>query len=426
MSGLDAQFRQAVAEYKAGNKDAARGLLMDIVDQDEQHEQAWLYLSAVVGSLEEQQICLENVLAVNPDNARAKKGLAKVQQQLAARDESGDSHSASVSSAFEQGPSPFSTFDWNAPPPASSRTPGSHSAPIGAEYESASGDQVMGGNELGGFPSFDSFDAPQSTPTLDHDSSDAWAGSAANDIGLDAHDQTDDPFASTSSVDWDRSGSPAAYGSGQQVDLPSEQEYDSWVQNLNLGGDTPERGSAALSGASAPGAPDPFAADNTRSFGDSGYMIDSDVYAEAAAYVESPSYNVGTEMDEFDAFGATPYSEFVSALDSDDADSLDDLRDSAASFDSPALHDDGSGIGAAGTDDDDLSDLDFSFDDDADASAGNAKPAPRRKKDEHARYYTMIPDDIEVEAAPARLGLLFVAILVMIGLNVASFALLLM
>jgi hypothetical protein len=35
-------------------------------------------------------------------------------------------------------------------------------------------------------------------------------------------------------VEWGRDDKPPAYGSGKQVDLPSPQEYDDWVQGLNL------------------------------------------------------------------------------------------------------------------------------------------------------------------------------------------------
>ena len=75
-------LQRAVSAFKAGRKDEARGLFMDVVEQDPRHEQAWLYLSALVDSLEEQQICLENVLTVNPDNEKAKQGLATVKQTL--------------------------------------------------------------------------------------------------------------------------------------------------------------------------------------------------------------------------------------------------------------------------------------------------------------------------------------------------------
>jgi hypothetical protein len=45
------------------------------VEIDQYNEQAWLWLSAVVDSPEEQRTCLENVLAINPANERARQGL---------------------------------------------------------------------------------------------------------------------------------------------------------------------------------------------------------------------------------------------------------------------------------------------------------------------------------------------------------------
>ena len=45
------------------------------VELDPYSEMAWLWLSAVVESKEEQQTCLQNVLVVNPENERARQGL---------------------------------------------------------------------------------------------------------------------------------------------------------------------------------------------------------------------------------------------------------------------------------------------------------------------------------------------------------------
>lgn len=51
---------------------------MQIVEQDEENEMAWLWLSGTVKTKEDRQICLENVLAINPNNEIAKKGLKKI------------------------------------------------------------------------------------------------------------------------------------------------------------------------------------------------------------------------------------------------------------------------------------------------------------------------------------------------------------
>ena len=60
---------------RTGDKDKARILLSQVVERDPHNEQAWMWLSGVVTEPEEQQICLENVLVINPGNAKARRGL---------------------------------------------------------------------------------------------------------------------------------------------------------------------------------------------------------------------------------------------------------------------------------------------------------------------------------------------------------------
>ncbi len=73
-------LRRGIASAKAGRKEEAREALLQVIDLDERNEQAWLWLSAVVDSNEEREICLENVLAINPDNGRARAGLEWLRQ----------------------------------------------------------------------------------------------------------------------------------------------------------------------------------------------------------------------------------------------------------------------------------------------------------------------------------------------------------
>ncbi len=75
---IDRLYREGVAALRAGDKKAAREKLMKVVELDETHEQAWLWLSACVTGHEEQIICLENVLTINPTNPHALKGLRKI------------------------------------------------------------------------------------------------------------------------------------------------------------------------------------------------------------------------------------------------------------------------------------------------------------------------------------------------------------
>ena len=82
---LKALLEEGITAAKAGQKERARQCLMQVVKADENNEQAWLWLSGVVESLEDKQVCLENVLAFNSDSGPAKKGLAWIAQQRAER-----------------------------------------------------------------------------------------------------------------------------------------------------------------------------------------------------------------------------------------------------------------------------------------------------------------------------------------------------
>ncbi len=80
-SSVDELLKQGIAAVRAGRKDEARQKLMWVVERDEQNEQAWLWLSGVVESTADQRVCLENVLAINPANAAAQRGLRLLDQQ---------------------------------------------------------------------------------------------------------------------------------------------------------------------------------------------------------------------------------------------------------------------------------------------------------------------------------------------------------
>lgn len=74
-ANVDAMVREAKRAIRAGNKSEAQALLLKATELDQSNEQAWMWLSAVVETVEDQMICLENVLQINPSNADAKRGL---------------------------------------------------------------------------------------------------------------------------------------------------------------------------------------------------------------------------------------------------------------------------------------------------------------------------------------------------------------
>lgn len=75
-ANVEAMVREGAAALKAGRKDEARTLLLKAVELDPYNEEGWLWLSGIVDSIEDQRTCLENVLAINPNNQRAQQGLA--------------------------------------------------------------------------------------------------------------------------------------------------------------------------------------------------------------------------------------------------------------------------------------------------------------------------------------------------------------
>ena len=82
---VETLLRAGIAAAKAGQRERARDLLMRVVEQDVENVLAWLWLSGVVDSLDDREVCLENVLALDSDNDVARNGLAMVRQQKADR-----------------------------------------------------------------------------------------------------------------------------------------------------------------------------------------------------------------------------------------------------------------------------------------------------------------------------------------------------
>ena len=120
-TNADALVRDGIKAYREGRKNEARDKLLEAVELDEQNEQAWLWLSAVVDTVEDQQTCLENVLTINPNNEKARQGLAilsekssdspavtQSQRQTPAEPEDDDPFAGVSFTATETTTSPFS------------------------------------------------------------------------------------------------------------------------------------------------------------------------------------------------------------------------------------------------------------------------------------------------------------------------------
>lgn len=75
---IEGTLREGIEAAKSGNKIQARELFLAVVAADQRNELAWLWLSSVVETIPDKQVCLENVLAINPDNEAAKRGLERL------------------------------------------------------------------------------------------------------------------------------------------------------------------------------------------------------------------------------------------------------------------------------------------------------------------------------------------------------------
>ena len=68
-------LQQAIALIKSGKRQDGQQLLLQILKNDPNNEQAWLWMSVVVSG-DKRRSCLEKVLSINPNNQQAKQALA--------------------------------------------------------------------------------------------------------------------------------------------------------------------------------------------------------------------------------------------------------------------------------------------------------------------------------------------------------------
>lgn len=78
---IETIMEQGIEAARSGEKQRARDLFIHAIELDQRNERAWLWLSSVVDSQADKEICLENVLLINPDNTYAAMGLQHLRQQ---------------------------------------------------------------------------------------------------------------------------------------------------------------------------------------------------------------------------------------------------------------------------------------------------------------------------------------------------------
>src|SRR5579859_2508684 len=76
---VDKLLQEGIEAARAGNKALARMRLGEVVARDSNNESAWLWFASVTESASERRECLARVLEINPENAVAKRELAKLE-----------------------------------------------------------------------------------------------------------------------------------------------------------------------------------------------------------------------------------------------------------------------------------------------------------------------------------------------------------
>jgi tetratricopeptide (TPR) repeat protein len=83
VSLVDQWLHDGITAVQSGNYTQAETSLLRVLEEDDQNEQAWLWLSEAVQPLEEKRIALENVLTLNPENPLAQQRLNLINQRIA-------------------------------------------------------------------------------------------------------------------------------------------------------------------------------------------------------------------------------------------------------------------------------------------------------------------------------------------------------
>jgi hypothetical protein len=74
------QLQQAINAARNGDRGRARTLFQDVIQADPRNELAWMWLSGLYESVDDQIWACENVLRINPRNARVRDYLEKLKQ----------------------------------------------------------------------------------------------------------------------------------------------------------------------------------------------------------------------------------------------------------------------------------------------------------------------------------------------------------
>ncbi len=81
---FEQHLQAGIAAARSGKKVEARAALRNALQKNPRSATAWLWMSGVIATPQEREKCLERVLALEPDNTAARKGLPAVRAQVTA------------------------------------------------------------------------------------------------------------------------------------------------------------------------------------------------------------------------------------------------------------------------------------------------------------------------------------------------------
>ena len=70
----------AIDLIKENRRGEAYHVLRDLIREDSDFEDAWMWMSVAVDSLDQSSLCLDNVLRVNPENIQAAGALHRIRE----------------------------------------------------------------------------------------------------------------------------------------------------------------------------------------------------------------------------------------------------------------------------------------------------------------------------------------------------------
>ncbi len=98
-------LQRGIQAARANQPDTARELFQQVIRHDPRNETAWLWLSSVAKDNRERLFCLKQLLAINPDNEYALKGMQALAGESALKREPSQEASASAAAAPMSPPS---------------------------------------------------------------------------------------------------------------------------------------------------------------------------------------------------------------------------------------------------------------------------------------------------------------------------------